>query len=732
MPGRDLEMDQSVLSSLSAHIAVLNPAGTIVAVNDAWTRFARENGNPAVSAVGIGADYVGVCRKSAANGDEIAAEALKGIMTVKGGKQSHFKLEYPCHSPDHARWFTLNVTSLSDGKGVVVSHEDITARRIAEDNLRDSHERMEIRVRERTAELEQLNAVLREEIAQRSEAESRLRQAATVFEGSNEAIIIADKAHRILAVNSAFVRISGFDAEEVVGRDLFLDKSGRHDDDFYDAILMSLKDNGQWQGEIWNRRNNGEVYPAWKSISRVSDENGTADNFVAAFSDISAIKDAEARLYQLAYYDPLTDLVNRQMFSSQLEVAIERARRHKQRLALLFLDIDNFKLINDTLGHAVGDKLIQSVASRLKSTVRGEDIVARWGGDEFVILVEELKTAQGAALFAQKLMAALAEPTQVSNDDVNTSVSVGISLYPDDAETVEDLIKMADAAMYHAKDCGRNNYQFYRAELTDRAVEYLALQSDLRQALERREFLLHFQPLVSLKTGRIDAFEALIRWEHPTRGLVLPDAFIKVAEETGLIHPIGEWVLSTVCDLLRAWQGEGLMLTRVAVNISARELLHGNLVERVQEITRDSGLERNQLMLDFEITENLQQAGEKTIQAIEKLRAIGLGVSIDDFGTGYSSLHLLRHLPVDTLKIDKSFVCDLSESADSRAVIQAILALGHSLRLKVVGEGVETAAQLAFLRQQGCDLAQGFFFSKPVPAEAVPDLLSRQFELEKP
>lgn len=727
---RRLELDQSVLGSLSAHIAVLNPAGAIVAVNDAWINFARENGNPPESSIGIGADYVAVCRQSAAEGDDVAAEALAGILTVIDGNRSRFTLEYPCHSPDQMRWFTLSVTPLTDGKGVVVSHEDITARRIAEDELRDSHERLEQRVRERTAELERVNAVLREEIAQRTAVEARLRQAATVFESSNEAIIIADQAYRILAVNGAFVRMSGYDADEVVGRDLFLDRSDHHDDVFYDSILMSLRDSGQWQGEIWNRRNSGEAYPAWKNISRVSDESGTAVSYVAAFSDISDIKDAEARLYRLAYHDPLTDLANRQMFASQLGVAIERARRHQQRIALLFLDIDNFKLINDTLGHAAGDELIQSVASRLRRTVRGEDIVARWGGDEFVILVEELANAQDAALLAGKLMVALAEPARVSNDDVNTSVSVGISLYPDDAETVDDLIKMADAAMYHAKECGRNNYQFYRAELTNRAFEYLALQSDLRQALERQEFLLHFQPQISLQTGRIDAFEALIRWQHPTRGLVLPDAFIKVAEDTGLIHPIGEWVLRTTCDFLRSWHDQGLTLTRVAVNISARELLHGSLLERVQEITRESGLEGKQLMLDLEITENLQQAGDKTIQALEQLRDIGLGVSIDDFGTGYSSLHLLRHLPVDTLKIDKSFVRDVAESADSRAVVQAVLALGHSLRLNVVGEGVETAAQLAFLREQGCDLVQGYYFSDAVPAEAVPDLLSRQFELE--
>ena len=731
LTGSPRELDHSVLNSLSAHIAVLDAVGNIVAVNRAWNRFARDNGDPAMQTVGVGVNYLDTCRRAAAGGDSLADEALTGILAVAQRRRSRFSLEYPCHSPEKARWFLMNVAPLSNGDGVVVSHEDITMRRVAEDILRHSHGQLERRVRERTAELEQLNATLREEIEQRLEVESRLRQAATVFESSNEAIIITDAESRIQAVNRAFVKISGFTTDEVVGRNPSLLKSGRHDDAFYDTLWQSLTRTGQWQGEIWNRRKNGEVYPAWESISSVCDEDGRVLNYVAVFSDISALKEAEKQLHELAHHDPLTGLANRLLFSFQLEQAIERARRHGNRIALLFLDLDRFKIVNDTLGHAIGDKLLQSVAARIKANVRADDFVARLGGDEFVVLAEDFSRPEDVAPLAGKLIDALCEPVSIDDALVATAVSIGISVYPDDAANGEDLFKMADSAMYHAKECGRHNYQFYRAEFTTQAFEYLALQSQLRQAIDRGEFVLYYQPQVSLGDGHINAVEALIRWQHPERGLLPPDAFLQVAEETGLIQPIGEWVLRTACAQLKAWSGQGMPAMRIAVNISARELLHGHLVGRIRDAVARVGLAGTELSLDLEITENLQRAGEPVLQALGELRDLGIGVCIDDFGTGYSSLNLLRHLPVDTLKIDKSFMSDIAQDEDSRSVVQAILALGRSLRLKVVGEGVETQAQLAFLREHGCDFAQGYLFSEPVPAEQVVGLFAQDFRWDE-
>ena len=728
---QDRTFDHSVLNSLNAHIAVLNKSGTIVAVNDAWTRFAVKNGAPRDSLVGVGVNYLDVCRRSAAEGDESAAQALSGITAVSDCKRQQFRLEYPCHSPEQLRWFLLNATALADGEGVVVSHEDITARRLAEDVLRQSQDRLEKRIRARTKQLERTNAALREEIEQRRIIEMHLRQAATVFESSNEAIVITDSQFRVQTANCAYQAISGFDAQEVVGESFNLQQSGGQGDECYEMIAEALRDSGQWQGEIWNRRKNGELYPAWESISQVCDEQGRTQNYVIAFSDISAIKDAEAQLHELAHHDPLTGLANRLSLSSQLQAAIERARRHERRIALLFLDLDRFKIINDTLGHAAGDALLKSVAQRLRNLVRGEDIVARWGGDEFVIIAEELCQVEDSALLAGKLINGLTQIPNGENGEFAADVSIGISIYPDDADNAEDLIKMADAAMYHAKERGRLNYQFYRAELTHQAVEYFALHSDLRQALDGQEFVLHYQPLVSLHHGRVEAFEALIRWQHPNRGLVLPDTFIHIAEETGLIQPIGEWVLREACAQMRKWRNQGLPPIRIAVNISGRELLHGSLAERIPDIIRKSGLSGPEMTLDLEIKENLQQAGERVNQALRELRAFGLGISIDDFGTGYSSLGLLRHLPVDTLKIDKSFIADIADNPDSRSVVQAILALGNSLGLRVVGEGVENAAQFEFLRQNGCDLAQGFFFSEPVPAEGLPDLMNQRLPLDE-
>lgn len=725
------DFDHGVIDSLSAHIAVLNQGGEIISVNEAWSRFAEDNGRPAEESVGVGSNYIDICKRSAAAGDEVATDALDGILTVLEGKQRSFRMEYPCHAPDEFRWFLLNVTKRADGKGVVIAHEDITTRRLAEMALQDSHEKLERRVRDRTEDLERTNQALRIEIAGRRTVEAELRQAAAVFESANEAIVIADAACRIVAANRAFIRVTGYDVSEVQGMDFSLLWSEQHRTGFSHEIAIALKAHGRWQGETWKRRKNGELYPALESISRVCDDEGRTARYVSTFSDISAIKDAEDRLHQLAHRDPLTGLANRLQFTLQLDAAIERANRHQGRFALLFIDLDRFKLVNDTLSHVAGDRLLTSIAGRLETLVRGADTVARWGGDEFVVIAEGLAHAEDAALLARKIHESVKQPVEIGEDKVAASVSIGISIFPDDATENAELIKMADSAMYHAKDTGRNRYQFYRSELTTKAVRYLALHSELREAIQQRAFTLQYQPLVSLVDGHIDGFEALLRWRHPEKGTLLPESFLHVAEDTGLIHPIGEWVLRTACNQIRAWREEGMPLPRIAVNTSGRELLHGNLDQRITEIVQESGLSLDELALDLEITENVQQAGAPAGQALHALRDIGLGLTIDDFGTGYSSLSLLRHLPVDTLKIDRSFIADVPESAESCSVVIAILALGRSLRLRVIAEGVENEQQRQFLSNNGCELAQGYFLGEPVDADAVAALLASRSLYER-
>lgn len=432
---------------------------------------------------------------------------------------------------------------------------------------------------------------------------------------------------------------------------------------------------------------------------------------------------AEKRVNHLAYHDPLTDLPNRQRFADQLEHSTDVARRRGQPLALLFLDLDRFKLINDSLGHGAGDLLLQSVAQRLIACVRKGDVVGRLGGDEFTLIVEGVASAQEAALIAQKVLVVLAEPFMLDSREVFVTASIGIALYPFDGADHGTLLKNADVAMYRAKEHGRNNYQFYTAEMSARAMERLALENDLRRALERNEFLLHYQPQVHLASGDIIGLEALIRWHHPELGLVPPADFISPAEETGLIVPIGEWVLFSACQQARAWQDAGHREVRVAVNLSGRQLKQRDLVDTVRGVLSDTGLEPK--WLELELTESsIMQNDKLTRSTLWELHDMGVRLSIDDFGTGYSSLSYLKRFPIDTLKIDRSFVRDITTDPDDAAIATAIIAMAHNLKLEVVAEGVETAEQRQFLQDRGCDSIQGYLISRPVPAAVLDRVLA--------
>ncbi len=551
---------------------------------------------------------------------------------------------------------------------------------------------------------------------ERQETEQALRLAAGVFENTAEGILVTDADLRILAVNQSFTRITGYTRAEVLGQTPRLLKSGRQGAQFYESMWNMLKTAGQWQGEIWNRRKNGEIYVEWLNISAIRDDAGKPIQYVGVFSDITNIKKTQADYEYLASHDTLTDLPNRILFQDRLKGALHRARREGHGIAVLFLDIDRFKNINDSLGHALGDQLLKAAAARLSALLRSGDTVARLGGDEFVLILDQIREPRNAAVFAQKLLSAFDDPIMINGHVLHITVSVGISLYPDDGADVDVLVRNADAAMYRAKEEGRNGFQFYTEKLTRLASERLEMEAALRRAVDDREFRLLYQPQVSLATGEVLGAEALLRWLHPRMGLLTPDRFIPLAEETGLIVPIGEWTLREACARMKAWDTAGARMQFVAVNLSGLQIQRGRIVSLVTQVLLETGLDARHL--ELEITESLlMHKEEETIKVLRQLRELGISIAIDDFGTGYSSLSYLKRFQVNKLKIDKSFVRDIGQAADSEAIARAIIALGKSLQLKVIAEGVETVIQLGFLAREGCDEAQGFLYGKPMPAE---------------
>jgi len=548
-----------------------------------------------------------------------------------------------------------------------------------------------------------------------AEAQKKLRQAATVFAHTNDAIIIADGDGTIVAVNEAFTKITGYRAEEVIGKNPSLLKSERQDRDFYRNLWDSIEKNGNWKGEIWDRRKSGEVFPVWQNITAVKDDSGKITDYISIFSDITTIKQTQEKLTDLAYHDPLTGLPNRLLFNDRMEQALAHARRHQLRAALLLLDLDRFKLINDTLGHAAGDQLLQAIGARLKALLRGDDTIARLGGDEFAIILAQIDDAADAALLARKIGEAVAQPAHINGQALIISTSIGIGIYPDDAEDQETLAKCADAALYGAKDKGKNGYEFYTREMTQTASNLLAIDRGLRVAIEDKEFVLHYQPQIDLSNGRIVGVEALIRWDSPTRGFQSPIEFIHVAEETGLIDAIGDWVLDAACAQLRAWRLAGAPPVRMAINLSPRQIRNERFVDKVRR-TLLACDPRDCAGIDLEITESALQTGAHTVAALKELKSFGINIVIDDFGTGYSCLNSLKHLPIDVLKIDRSFIHGIPGDADDKAIATTIIAMAHSLGMRVIAEGVETQEQLRFVTDQHCDEVQGFLFFQPMSA----------------
>ena len=562
------------------------------------------------------------------------------------------------------------------------------------------------------------------DIRQRKRVEAELKLSSRVFESSQEAIMITDAARNIVSVNPAFSEMTGYAAEEVIGKNPRLLGAGRQSAEFFAGMWHDINSENRWQGEIWNRRKNGDVYPVWLTISVYRGASGEILNYVGIESDISERHAAQESIRQLAYYDPLTRLPNRTLLQDRVEQALAVAEREGKQVALFFIDLDHFKKINDSLGHFAGDQLLIQVAQRLLDCIRRMDTVARLGGDEFVVLLSEV-TLEGAADVARKVIAAIARPYAVEGHELSVTPSLGISLFPQDGRDFEALLKHADTAMYRAKESGRNAYQFFTSEMNVAALERLVLENSLRQGLERSEFVLYYQPQVDVASGSVIGAEALIRWNHPEIGMVSPAKFIPVAEMSGLIVPLGQWVLREACRQNREWQDAGLPKVCMAVNISSVQFRGGKLEEDVREVLAETGLAPD--WLELELTEGtVMSDANATVDTLHRLSAMGIRLAIDDFGTGYSSLSYLKRFPIDRLKIDQSFVRDIVTDPDDWAIASAVISMGHSLRLKVIAEGVEHVEQLEMLRHQGCDEVQGYYFSVPLPAAEFRELLRQQ------
>ncbi len=580
------------------------------------------------------------------------------------------------------------------------------------------------RRRRLAAQLADANRELHERLEALHQAQAELKRYATVFTNAREGMVITDASAQIIAVNPAFTEITGYPLEQIAGATPAVLSSGRQDEHYYQKMWSALKERGQWQGEIWNRRRSGDIYPEWLSIAAVRDSEGETTHYIGIFSDVTERKEAEARIHHLAHHDALTGLPNRLLLQDRLGQAIREARRKGSQVGILFMDLDRFKWINDTLGHDAGDHLLRTITRRCLDVLRESDTLARLGGDEFVAILPGLQQAQDAGLVARKLLAAITQPCMLGNHELSVTCSIGIAVFPGDGTTDSLLLRNADAAMYRAKSEGRNGFQFYSTDMNTARLGELLLEHQLRGALERQELCLFYQPKVDARDGTLRSCEALLRWRHAEEGLLTPDRFLPAAEESGLIVPIGEWVIHEACRQVRSWLDAGRQPVRVAVNLSGQQFAHQNIVQLVRDALQEYRLPPQ--LLELELTETiLMRDIERTLVILGELCALGVSLAIDDFGTGYSSLAYLRQFQVHTLKIDRSFVNDIQEGANDAKIASAVIGLAHSLGLRVVAEGVETPLQQAFLANHACDYLQGYLFGKPEPADRFSERLQR-------
>jgi len=562
----------------------------------------------------------------------------------------------------------------------------------------------------------------RRDISASKHLEEHRRLAATVFEAASEGIVILDPNYAMLAVNQAFSRVTGYPEEDMLGRNVTELACSRDAKRHFPAIHQSLEQTGTWQGELVEARKNGELYPQWLQLNVVRDARGNVSHIVGFFADLSARRESEERMRYLTHYDELTGLANRSLFKERLREASQRVRQGGRSLALLHINLDRFKLLNDSLGHEVADQLLRQVARRLTSALPEADTIARLSGDEFAVLFDAYGNLSSLARVTSRLLAKLRTPLAVDGQELVISASVGISLLPDSAREISALVSQSNMAMQHAKHLGGNNFQFYTESLQASTMERLQLENQLRKAIDEKQLQVFYQPKLCLATGRLNAAEALVRWLHPTLGMIPPGDFIGLAEETGLIGPIGEFVLRQACWQACEWQRQGLEPIRVSVNLSVHQLRQGKLVSLVRQVLEETGLAPH--YLELELTESqLLDSVEHIIATFHQLHELGVKLAIDDFGTGYSSLSYLKRFPVDYVKIDQTFIRGLGEGTEDAAITRAIIVMAHSLELKVVAEGVENPEQLKFLRAHECDEVQGYLISRPIEAEAVAQLL---------
>ena len=559
------------------------------------------------------------------------------------------------------------------------------------------------------------------DISARKENEESLALAAKVFDNSLTGIYITDANGRIVRVNQAFTRLTGFSAEDVVNHPEKMLRERSNFDQLADEIRSGIRKNDYWEGELRFKRHEGREFHAWVGTTALRDSSRRIVNIINTFTDITEKKNNEVKIQRLAYFDPLTGLPNRTLANDRLLQALNRAKRADQQVGLLFLDLDRFKSINDSLGHTIGDELLVQVGKRLRDCVRSEDTVARMGGDEFIVILAGLADKQhaitAAAHVAEKIRHTLSEPYLIQDRELFTSASTGIAFYPNDGGDAKTLLKNADTAMYHAKKAGKNNYQFYTPAMNVRALERLEIESDLHKALSRNEFELHYQPIIDPSPGGRWAVEALLRWHHPEKGLVMPGAFIDIAEESGMIKSIGAWVMRRACEQMVEWQRMGVGVSRISINVSARQFIEGCILQTLREVVAATGVDPHTVVL--ELTEStLMQDHQYTLEILNAFKDLGVGIAVDDFGAGYSSLNYLKKFPIDSLKVDRSFVEGLPGKEDER-IVQAIVALAQSLELKVVAEGVETQHQLKMVRDLGCEEVQGYLLSRPLPVDEL-------------
>ncbi|MBA5635486.1 EAL domain-containing protein [Duganella sp. LX20W] len=592
----------------------------------------------------------------------------------------------------------------------------------AQKALADERALLEQRVSERTAELAKLADSLEQEVRQRRANEEFLRLASQVFEATQDAIVITDDKGDILATNPAFTRISGYGAKEVVGRGVAMLHAGGQDAPGFQALTQSLTAAGHWSGEIMARRKNGNTYPGLLSISVVKDADGKLLNIVAVFMDLTERKAEQHLIDFLSNHDALTGLPNRLLARQRFEHLQGAAKREGQCVTVMCLDLDRFKSVNDTYGPQMGDKALQAVARFLNDTVREGDTVTRQGGDEFQIILQDDVKCGGTLLLAQRILAGLRTELVIDGHPISLTSSIGVAVSPTDGDSLDELVRNADTALYRAKETGRDNYAFFTERMDAEIRDKLAIQSQLRGAIARDEFEVHYQPQICLRTGQMVGAEALLRWDNPVLGKVPPNRFIPLAEEYGLVNPIGEWVLESVCAQIKVWHDQGLGQIKVAVNLSAGQFGHDSTVPFVEGTLRRFGIPP--ACLGLEITEGTVMGDpDKAVAALKRLKDIGVSISLDDFGTGYSSLGYLKRFPIDVLKIDKSFVDDVTTNPNDAAIALSVISLAHNLNLRVIAEGVETREQVDFLAQRGCDEMQGYYFSRPVGADAFTALL---------